>query len=115
MRDLFTKKSQLFGAGEARSGIAKKGMTLRIVRGRAWVTTEGVSHDYWLAPGSALQPIPGMLTVVEADAAQGDLEVRIERTASSGAKFATQLLAAAQRIFSRKRARATLQRPSIAK
>ena len=114
MRDLFTNKSHLILAGQASSGIAKEGLTLRVVRGRAWATVEGVSHDYWLAAGSMLQPIPGYLTVIEADSSQGDLELRVERPQSSGAKLAAQLLAAAQRFGYRKSAQATLRHPAIA-
>ncbi|RJG04859.1 DUF2917 domain-containing protein [Noviherbaspirillum cavernae] len=114
MRDLFTNKALVIPAGQASSGIAKQGQTLRIVRGRAWVTMEGVSHDYWLSAGNALQTIPGQLTVVEADPAKGNLEVRIERPQSPGAKLATQLAGLVQRFAYRKNAQATLQRPALA-
>ena len=114
MRDLFTKRTHVLAAGQAVSGIAEEGQTLRVMRGRAWVTVEGVSHDYWLTAGKTLQTTPGLLTVIEADPAQGNVELRIERLQSSGAKLAAQLIVLARRFALRKSAQATLQNPAIA-
>lgn len=117
MRDLFTNTSHTIDAGQARSGIAKEALTLRILRGRAWVTVEGASHDYWLTAGNSLQATPGQLTVVEADPAQGELELRIERPQSCAALAAGLMTTAyrlARRTMSRKSAQAVLQRQVVA-
>jgi hypothetical protein len=117
MRDLFTNSSHTIDAGQASSGIAKEALTLRIVRGRAWVTVEGASHDYWLTAGNILQAAPGYLTVVEADSAHGELELRIERPQSCAALAAGLMATAyrhARRAMFRKDAQAAVQRQVIA-
>lgn len=67
MRSLFTNESLFLAAGQAVSGVATRTLTLRVMRGRAWITVEGISHDYWLSAGDTFTVTPGRLTVVEAD------------------------------------------------
>jgi hypothetical protein len=100
MRDLFTNEYRILSAGQASSGVAKDCLTLRVVKGRAWVTVEGGLEDHWLSEGNTLQAKPGFLTVIEADPDHGDVEFSIERPQSLGARLATQVLSAAQRRFS---------------
>lgn len=66
MRGLFTSQSFQLGAGEVLSGCAKRDQFLRIKTGSAWVTIEGIGHDYWLSAGDALRVASGRLVVVEA-------------------------------------------------
>jgi hypothetical protein len=66
MRGLFTSQSFQLKAGEVLSGRAKQAQVLRIKSGSAWVTIEGIGHDYWLAAGDALRVAKGRLVVVEA-------------------------------------------------
>jgi hypothetical protein len=114
MRDLFTNKALVIAAGQAHSGIAQQGQTLRILRGRAWVTVEGVSHDYWLSAGCTFKAIPGQLTVVEADPANGCVELRVEQPEFAGTTLAMQLSALAQRLAYGKKLQAGLQRATLA-
>jgi len=67
MRGLFTNKTLAIRAGEAVSGVASRPQTLRIQRGRVWITVEGIQHDYFLHAGDTFTAVPGRLTVVEAD------------------------------------------------
>ena len=67
MRGIFTKQSVTMEVGEAVSGVAGRTQILRILRGRVWVTVEGISHDYWLSAGDRFPAIPGRLIVIEAD------------------------------------------------
>lgn len=67
MRDLFTIDSHSISAGHAVSGIANHARTLRVLRGRVWITVEGIPHDYFLHAGDTFTAIPGRLVVVEAD------------------------------------------------
>ncbi|HYD97473.1 MAG TPA: DUF2917 domain-containing protein [Noviherbaspirillum sp.] len=67
MRGLFTSKTHTILSGQALSGIAERAHTLKVQRGRIWVTVEGIRHDYFLHAGDAFTAIPGKLTVVEAD------------------------------------------------
>lgn len=75
MRGIFTKQSVTMAAGETVSGIAGRAQTLRIFRGRVWLTVEGVSHDYWLSAGDRFPVIPGRLIVIEADHAGSRVDV----------------------------------------
>jgi hypothetical protein len=67
MRGLFTNKTLTIPAGQAVSGTATRAETLRIQRGRVWITVEGINHDYFLHAGDTFTAVPGRLTVVEAD------------------------------------------------
>ena len=66
MRGLFTSDSFQLDAGEVISGASKSAQILRIKSGNAWVTIEGIGHDYWLSAGDALRVATGSLVVVEA-------------------------------------------------
>jgi Protein of unknown function (DUF2917) len=66
MRILFASGSLTLQAGQAVSGIARRPHTVKIVNGRAWVTVQDFSHDYWLSAGDTLPVPPGRLVVVEA-------------------------------------------------
>ena len=67
MRGLFTNRTLTIPAGQAVSGIAGRAETLRIQRGRVWITVEGINHDYFLHAGDTFTAVPGRLTVLEAD------------------------------------------------
>lgn len=67
MRGLFTNNTLAIPSGNAVSGVAHRAQTLRILRGRVWVTVEGIPHDYFLHAGDTFTAIPGRLIVVEAD------------------------------------------------
>ncbi|HYD63042.1 MAG TPA: DUF2917 domain-containing protein [Noviherbaspirillum sp.] len=67
MRGLFTNKTLTILAGQAVSGTASRAETLRIQRGRVWITVEGINHDYFLHAGDTFTAVPGRLTVLEAD------------------------------------------------
>ncbi|WP_334189027.1 DUF2917 domain-containing protein [Noviherbaspirillum sp.] len=82
MRALFTNEFLTVPSGHAVSGIVPAAQTLRLLRGRAWVTVEGQSHDYWLFAGDRLNLAPGHLVVVEADAAHGCVELKLEQPKS---------------------------------
>lgn len=75
MRGLFTNKTLTIAAGQAVSGTASRAETLRIQRGRVWITVEGINHDYFLHAGDTFTAVPGRLTVVEADQ-EASIEVR---------------------------------------
>jgi hypothetical protein len=67
MRGLFTNGLLNIPAGQAVSGTATRAETLRIQRGRVWITVEGINHDYFLHAGDTFTAVPGRLTVLEAD------------------------------------------------
>lgn len=67
MRGLFTNNTMSLACGQAVSGIASRAQTLRILRGRVWITVEGIAHDYFLHAGDTFTAIPGRLVVLEAD------------------------------------------------
>jgi hypothetical protein len=67
MRGLFTSNTLSIESGQAVSGVADRAQTLRILRGRVWITVEGIQHDYFLHAGDTFTAMPGRLTVVEAD------------------------------------------------
>lgn len=67
MRGLFTNDTLTLPSGQAISGVADRAQTLRILRGRVWITVEGIAHDYFLHAGDTFTAIPGRLIVVEAD------------------------------------------------
>lgn len=67
MRGLFTNRTLNIPAGQAVSGTASRAETLRIQRGRVWITVEGINHDYFLHAGDTFTAVPGRLTVLEAD------------------------------------------------
>lgn len=67
MRGLFTNETFSLASGQAVSGTASRAQTLRIQRGRVWITVEGIKHDYFLHAGDTFTAIPGRLVVVEAD------------------------------------------------
>jgi len=67
MRGLFTNRTLTIPAGQAVSGVAAQAETLRIHHGRAWITVEGINHDYFLYAGDTFTAVPGRLTVIEAD------------------------------------------------
>lgn len=83
MRGIFTKQSVTMEAGEAVSGIAGRAQKLHILRGRVWLTVEGVSHDYWLSAGARFPVIPGRLIVLEADQAGSQVNVMTDRNHSA--------------------------------
>jgi hypothetical protein len=110
MRELFTTDSIVLAAGSALSGVASKEQILHVVKGRAWVTFAGVSHDYWLAAGSKLKIVPGTLVVVEADEARGALELRIEGKQSV---LGSQIRHLAKRFAGGRHAAATAKSPAV--
>ncbi|WP_420472849.1 DUF2917 domain-containing protein [Noviherbaspirillum sp. ST9] len=67
MRGLFTNGTLTIPSGQAVSGTAHRAETLRIQRGRVWITVEGIKHDYFLHAGDTFTAVPGRLTVLEAD------------------------------------------------
>lgn len=67
MRGLFTNDTLTLPSGQAVSGTVDRPRTLRILRGRVWITVEGIPHDYFLHAGDTFTAIPGRLIVVEAD------------------------------------------------
>jgi hypothetical protein len=67
MRELFTNRTLDLPAGHAVSGIASRAQALRILRGRVWLTVEGIDQDYFLRAGDTFTAIPGRLVVLEAD------------------------------------------------
>lgn len=67
MRGLFTNGTLNIPSGQAVSGTADRAETLRIQRGRVWITVEGITHDYFLNAGDTFTAVPGRLTVLEAD------------------------------------------------
>lgn len=67
MRGLFTNNTLSVPAGQAVSGVADGAQTLRVLRGRVWLTVEGIAHDYFLHAGDTFTAIPGRMIVVEAD------------------------------------------------
>lgn len=67
MRGLFTNGTLTILSGQAVSGTADRAETLRIQRGRVWITVEGIKHDYFLHAGDTFTAVPGRLTVLEAD------------------------------------------------
>lgn len=75
MRSLFTKLSHTLATGDVLSGKATRSETLRIKRGRVWITVEGISHDYFLRAGDSFTAIPGLMTVVQAEQ-DTDIETR---------------------------------------
>lgn len=79
MRGLFTNKTLTIPAGQAVSGTAARAETLRIQRGRVWITVEGINHDYFLHAGDTFTAVPGRLTVVEADQ-EASVELRRPNT-----------------------------------
>lgn len=114
MRGLFTKQSLALEAGQAVSGIAGHAQTLRVLRGRVWITVEGVSHDYWLSAGDSLAAIPGRLIVVEADRADSRLDIMTTRKPSMLMQLGKQARAFAQRVASGKNSQAGLQQCTLA-
>ena len=77
MRGLFTNRTLTIPAGQAVSGTAARAETLRIQRGRVWITVEGISHDYFLHAGDTFTAVPGRLTVLEADQ-EASVELRAQ-------------------------------------
>lgn len=67
MRSLFTIETLSIPSGQVASGRADRARTLRVLRGRVWITVEGIAHDYFLHAGDTFTAIPGRLVVVEAD------------------------------------------------
>jgi len=79
MRGLFTNgtnRTLTIPSGQAVSGTADRAETLRIQRGRVWITVEGINHDYFLHAGDTFTAVPGRLTVLEAD---GEASVELRR------------------------------------
>jgi hypothetical protein len=109
MRGLFTRETLSILPGQAVSGVASGARKLRIARGRAWITMEGVSHDYWLTSGDTITAIPGRLIVIEADIACGQVEATIARDPTTLSKLVAQLRALTSRFAARKHAKAGLQ------
>lgn len=98
MRGLFTKQSLALEAGQTASGVAGKAQTLRILRGRVWITVAGVSHDYWLSAGESFPAIPGSLIVVEADRDGSRVDVMSTRKPAKWQQFGTRVRTVAQRL-----------------
>lgn len=67
MRGLFTNGTLSISSGQTVSGTAVRAETLRIQRGRVWITVEGINNDYFLHAGDTFTAVPGRLTVLEAD------------------------------------------------
>jgi len=75
MKKLFTKAAHTIAAGEVLAGIAHRPCTLRVLTGRAWITSEGEIDDHWLSAGQHLSLGPDQLIVVEADGAICQVEI----------------------------------------
>jgi hypothetical protein len=88
MRRLFTNESLAIAPGDAVSGVAGQSQTLRVTGGRAWITVEGVSHDYWLSAGDTFAVAPGRLIVIEADPVMGPVTASMEPNSSTFALLA---------------------------
>lgn len=97
MTNLFTNQSIALRAGQAASGVASRAQTLRVLRGRAWITVEGVAHDYWLSAGDTFIVPPERLVVIEADRVGGDLAAAVEHRQSALALLTARLRRFAQR------------------
>ncbi|MDB5773633.1 MAG: hypothetical protein JWM42_4007 [Burkholderia sp.] len=108
MRELFTNKALTIASGNAVSGIARQGGTLRVLSGRLWITVEGVSHDYWLFAGDTFSLTPGALTVMEADGANSRVELATGRGAKAWPGLARRLAFLAQRFRRSRNAAAAL-------
>lgn len=67
MRGLFTNQMHTLTTGDVVSGTATRAATLRVKRGRVWITVEGISHDYFLRAGDSFTAVPGRLTVMQAE------------------------------------------------
>lgn len=110
MRELFTKQMLTIEPGQAVSGVAKQEQSVRIVSGRAWVTVEGISHDYWLFTGDTLQVAPGLMTVIEADTSGGAVNAVIGCKRSALRELASQLTLAVRRFIRSGKRGTVLQR-----
>lgn len=104
MRGLFTKQSFSLEAGEAISGVSGKAQQLRILRGRVWITVEGVSHDYWLSAGDSFPAMPGCLIVVEADRGGSRIDVIGPREPAMLEQFGRRMRSLARRFANGKAA-----------
>lgn len=113
MRGIFTKQSITMEAGEAVSGVAGRAQTLYILRGRVWLTVEGVSHDYWLSAGDRFPAMPGRLIVIEADQAGSRVDVMNGHRRSVLGKIHQHARKLAQRLTSRE-PKAGLQQCALA-
>lgn len=74
MRNLFANTSFQMLVGEIISGTSTQARTLRLHSGCAWVTIEGVAHDYWLAGGDTLTVPAARLVVIEAQISNTHLQ-----------------------------------------
>jgi hypothetical protein len=110
MRGLFTNESLVIGAGEAVSGIASQAQTLHVASGRAWITIEGMSHDYWLSAGDTFSVAPGRLIVIEADPAMGPVTASMAPNSSAFALLALLLRRQLQQFAYRNSAMAESRR-----
>jgi hypothetical protein len=106
---LFTNESLAIAPGDAVSGIASQSQTLRITAGRAWITIEGISHDYWLSAGDTFTVAPGRLIVIEADPVMGSVKASMEPNSSTFALLGSLLRRQLQHFAYRNSARAESQ------
>ncbi|MBC7490746.1 MAG: DUF2917 domain-containing protein [Glaciimonas sp.] len=75
MKKLFMKDAYTFNVGGILARIAHRPCTLRVLAGRAWVTSEGDSNDHLLPSCQRLMLNPDQLVVIEADAAGCQIEI----------------------------------------
>jgi hypothetical protein len=78
MATLFTKDSTPLTCNQVISGIATEATTLRITKGRVWLTIAGRHQDYWLYAGESMVVPASCLIVLEASG--GDAHFEIVRT-----------------------------------
>lgn len=97
MTKLFTKEMHSLMPGQAVSGVAAHPETLCVLRGRVWLTVEGVAHDYWLCAGDMFTAPPGRLVVIEGDLADSRLQVVATRHAADAPALGARLRSAVRR------------------
>jgi hypothetical protein len=78
MATLFTKESTLLACNQVVSGVAPEATTVRITKGRVWLTIAGRHQDYWLYAGETMVVPAHCLIVLEASG--GDARVELVRT-----------------------------------
>ena len=77
---LFSQDKHALPAGAVLSGIADKPTILRVINGRAWITSAGRGGDHWLHSGQKLSLEAKRLIVVEADRGVVEFEIACENT-----------------------------------
>ncbi len=72
---LFSKNKHTLAIGQVLAGTADKPTTLRVINGRAWITSAGRGGDHWLHSGQRLSLEAKRLIVVEADRGACEFEI----------------------------------------